>query len=126
MLQNFPSCLHMSLWTYCTKNWLTYSRYKAGCVWFTTHLYLSSHNSNHILISQSLFSLNSLSIVFGIRTWFSFQFKKTALTQNCRLKRYSKEENKDSGTKKEQIQYFQVGHISNFRFPPNLIISPYI
>ena len=85
-----------------------------------------------VLITQIIFSypnpyfLLTHSIVFGIRTWSSFQFKKATLTQNCRLKRYSKEENKDSATKKEQIQYFQAGHISNFRFPPNLIISPCI
>lgn len=79
-----------------------------------------------------LFSLNSLSIVLGIRNWFSFQLKRATLTQNwgvhksVRLKQYSIEEVKYSGIKKEQIQYFQVGHITNFRFPPNLIISPHI
>lgn len=40
------------------------------------HLYLSTHNLFLYLISNSLFPLNSLHIVFDIRTWLSFQFRK--------------------------------------------------
>ena len=91
---------HVFTCGYGPKNLLTYSGYKAGCVWFTTRLYLIFHNPNYVLNPNSLFSNNSLSIVFGIRTGFSFQFKNATLTQNCevhksvRLKGYSIEEKK--------------------------------
>ena len=42
---------HVFTCGYGPKNLPTYSGYKAGCVWFTTRLYLISHNPNYILIS---------------------------------------------------------------------------
>lgn len=74
---------------------------------------------------NSLFSHNSLSIVFGIRTWFSFQFKNATLTQNCevhksvRFKRYSIEEKKIVAQRKNKSNSNSfksvISQISDFR-----------
>lgn len=62
-----------------------------------------------------LFSLNSLSIVLGIRNWFSFQLKKATLTQNyevhksVRLKQYSIEEKEIVAQRKNKSNIFKLG-----------------
>ena len=38
---------------------------------------------SHISYSNSQFSINSVPIVFGIKTWLKFSDKKATLSQNC-------------------------------------------
>ena len=38
---------------------------------------------SHISYSNSQFSINSVPIVFGIKTWLKFSGKKATLSQNC-------------------------------------------
>ena len=45
--------------------------------------FLSPNPLSHFSYSNSQFSINSVPIVFGIKTWLKFSDKKATLSQNC-------------------------------------------